>query len=80
MSNKQTGWVLFIAALGMMFGLVAADMRKLATWEEIKTISFVADFLGHLSVVIAAFVGGRLMPEYRRNKLTRATDSTFGDR
>lgn len=69
--------MLFIAAMGMMFGLVAADMRKLASFEDIWTVGFVADFLGHLSVVIAAFIGGRLMPEPRKNKLTRATDSTF---
>ena len=78
MTPTQTGWMVFVAALGMMLGLLSVDIAKLGDWSEVTTPGFVANLLGHLAVVIAAFVGGKIMPEKREGKYTRVTDSTIG--
>lgn len=65
MSQRTTGWVIFIAAVGMFCTLSAADMAKIATWHEVLSPSFVALQLAHLGVVIGAFVGGYLIPADR---------------
>ena len=62
MTNKQTGYIAFIAAIGMMLGLIALDIGKLSTWGEMTTPAFVAALLGHLASVITAFVGGKMIP------------------
>lgn len=62
MTNKFVGWGLGLAALGSMFGLMSADIKALQTWNEVFTPSFVGSMMAHLSVVIMAFVGGKLIP------------------
>lgn len=75
MTNQQTGWIVFIAACGMMFGLLSVDVSHLATWHEVSTPGFIADLFGHIAAVITAFVGGKLIPENRDvNKKTRSSD------
>ncbi len=74
MTNSTAGYVVFAAACGMMFGLLSIDVSKLQSWHEISSPGFVASIFGHLGVVLTAFVGGKLVPENRQNKLTRSTD------
>jgi len=62
MTNKQSGYLVFIAAIGMMLGLLALDIQQLGSWKEVTTPEFVAQLMGHLASVIAAFVGGKLIP------------------
>lgn len=62
MTQTQTGWLLFIAALGTMCTLLAGDVKNLAHWGDALDPAFVAGFMTHLGVVIAAFVGGKLLP------------------
>jgi hypothetical protein len=62
MTNTTTGWIVFVAAFGMTIGLIGADMATARTYEDIKTVAFVGLVFQHLSVVIAAFIGGRLIP------------------
>lgn len=62
MTQTTTGWVIFIAALGMMAGLMGNELSNLHTWTEAATVAFVGKSLVHFSVVIAAFVGGKLLP------------------
>jgi hypothetical protein len=62
MSNKATGYMIFIAALGMMFTLLAGDVAHLEKWRDAIDPAFVAGMLTHLGAVIAAFVGGKLLP------------------
>lgn len=75
MTKTTTGWLVLIAALGMMCGLLAVDIARLTEWSQATTPTFVGLFLGHLSAVIAAFIGGKIMPENRENKMTRSSDS-----
>ena len=74
MTNQTTGYLVFAAALAMMLGLLSVDVSQLQSWHEIQTPGFVASILGHLGVVLTAFVGGKLIPENRADKLTRSTD------
>ena len=61
-SATTNGWIIFIAALGMMFGMLAVDIVSLKDWGQMTTTTFVGTALGHLAAVITAFVGGKLIP------------------
>ena len=74
MTKTTTGWVVFVAATGMMFGLLAVDIVALKDFGEVYTPLFVGTFMGHISAVIAAFVAGRLIPEERNGQRTRSDD------
>lgn len=77
MTNENattTGWVVFIAGIGMMFGMMAVDIASLMEWSEMTTPVFIGTTMGHFAAVIAAFVGGKIIPENRSDKLTRADD------
>lgn len=65
MNSSQAGWFLGIAAFGMMCGLLAVDVSQFKTWAEAAQPSFVGSAMGHLAVVTAAFVGGKLIPTQR---------------
>lgn len=76
MSKTTTGWVLFVAAFSMMFGLMAVDVSNLTTWHEAFSPAFVGSAMAHFSVVGMAFVGGKLIPEERNgDERTRAIDT-----
>lgn len=62
MTNKNAGWFLGLAALGMMTGLMAHDISEIKTWAEVFQPVFVGSMFAHFSVVIMAFVGGKLIP------------------
>lgn len=62
MTQNQKGWIVFVAALGMMLGLLSPEIAALPNWGATAEPLFVAKVLGHLGAVIAAFVAGRLMP------------------
>lgn len=75
MTPTSTGWTLLIAAIGMMLGMVAVDITTLMNWSEVFKPVFVGTMFGHLAAVIAAFVGGKLIPPNRDETLrTRSTD------
>lgn len=60
MTQNMAGWVLAIAALGMMAGLLGNEIASMPAWDTVWTPAFVGKALGHLGTVIAAYVGGRL--------------------
>ena len=62
MNNSTAGWTLGLAALAMMLGLMSGDIAKVKTWTDVTQPVFVADMCAHLSAVIMAFVGGKLIP------------------
>jgi len=75
MTKTTTGWVVFLAAIGMMFGLLSVDIVALKDFNELYTPLFIGTFMGHVAAVITAFVGGKLIPENRdTNQRTRSTD------
>lgn len=77
MNQTTTGWVVFLSAVGMMFGLLAVDIVALKDFHEVLTPLFIGTFMGHIAAVIAAFIGGKLIPEARpEGTLTRKSDST----
>lgn len=62
MNQTTTGWIIFVAAFGMMLGMVAVDVTSLKEWSQATTPTFVGSVLGHIAATVAAFVGGRLIP------------------
>lgn len=62
MSQHTAGWLVFVAALGMMMTLLAAEVVNLQAWADAITPMFVGKAMAHLGVVVAAFVGGKLIP------------------
>ena len=62
MTNQFAGWGLGLAALGMMLGLVSGDIAKIKDWNDVFQPLFIADIMAHMSAVIMAFVGGKLIP------------------
>lgn len=74
MDKTTSGWVIFLAAFGMMLGMVAMDIATLKTLADAKTPAFIGSVLGHIAATIAAFVGGKIIPEARAGKFTRADD------
>lgn len=62
MNRVSGGWLLFIAALGMMCTLLAVDISNFDTWKDGITPAFIGSSLGHIGTVIAAFIGGKLIP------------------
>ena len=74
-TQTTTGWVVFVGALGMMAGLMAPEVGKLATWGSAFAPGFVAVIMLHFSIVVMAFIGGKLIPTQRDPDLrTRAVD------
>lgn len=62
MTQTHTGWIVFVAMLGMMAGLIAVDVRELESWSDARTPAFVGGALAHFGLVLGAFVGGKLIP------------------
>ena len=74
-NNKTTaGWLLLVAAVGMMLSLLSVDIITLKEWSMATTPTFVGTAIGHVAAVIAAFIGGKLIPEARSGQFTRAAD------
>jgi hypothetical protein len=61
-TNTTTGWVIFVAAIGMTMGLLGAELSALQDWAPIYTPAFVGKACIHLATVISAFIGGKLIP------------------
>lgn len=79
MTQTTTGWMIFIAAMGMMAGLLSVDLVTLKTWHEVWTPEFIGGAMGHFAVVVTAFVGGKLIPQERDAGMkTRAADNQGG--
>lgn len=66
MSDKATAWLVVIAAVGMILGLVGTDLKQWGDWSPTFKPATIGQLLSHLSQVIAAFTGGVLYQ--RRNK------------
>lgn len=78
MTSTTTGWVIFVAAVGMMFSLLAVDISALPSWDAAMKPVFVGTFIGHIGVVIAAFIGGKLIPAERNPDMReRVSDKTL---
>lgn len=75
-TQTTTGWIIFVAAMGMMMGMVSVDIVALKDFQQMSTPLFVGTTMGHISAVIGAFIGGKLIPTDPRNPAdrTRTTD------
>lgn len=62
MNYTRAGWTIGIAALGMMCTLLAGDISSLKLWSDALYPAFIAGVLTHVGTVIAAFLGGNLVP------------------
>lgn len=62
MTDAGKGWLFFIAAMGMMLSLISIDIADIETWNEIFQPGFISRMFAHIGAVIAAFIGGKLIP------------------
>jgi hypothetical protein len=62
MSKSTAGYMVLVAAVGMMCTLLSAEVVNLKAWAEALTPLFVGKAMAHIGVVIAAFLGGKLIP------------------
>lgn len=62
MTQTHKGYLVFLGALGMLFTLLSVEVSELMTWGEVVTPKFVAALMAHVGTVVAAFLGGRLIP------------------
>lgn len=62
MTQTTKGYLVGLAALGVMLTQMAGEVGKIAAWDQITTPAFIAQSMLHLGTVIGAFVGGRLIP------------------
>lgn len=74
MNATTTGWAVLVAAVGMMFGLLAVDIASLPDWATATKPVFVGTTMGHIAAVIAAFIGGKIIPEARESTQQRKDD------
>lgn len=77
-NNTQTtaGWIVFVSAVGLMCGMVSIDVAALKNWSDMQTPLFIGTTVGHIGAVIAAFVGGKIIPPARDDGAqTRRTDT-----
>ena len=62
MTQTQVGWTVFLGAFGMMMTLMAVEVANLESWQYVSTPVFIGKAMAHIGTVIAAFVGGKLLP------------------
>lgn len=60
MNTNQSYWTVLIAGIGMLLGLISVEIIGLETWETWATPPFIGKMLGHIAVVITAFIAGKL--------------------
>ena len=65
-SDRTQSTLLFIAAIGMVLGLTGGDLMKWDNWYPLLAPSTWGQFFVHLSSVIAAFTGGTLAGQLKR--------------
>lgn len=68
MTRTTTGRVALLAAIGMTAGLLGAEISQLQTWAPVLQPGFVGKALVHVAAVIAAYVGGQLVPTNQKFK------------
>ncbi len=66
MTRSVSGLVLFVAALGMMAGLLGAEIAQLNNWDPVLTPAFLGKALIHIATVITAYISGQLVPTSAR--------------
>jgi hypothetical protein len=79
LTNHQQGtlgWLIFLASVGMLFSMISVDLVTVHGWNEIFSPEFVGTTLGHIGAVIAAFVGGKLIPSEREG-IDKVSNSTL---
>lgn len=80
MNRTSIGWTIFISCVGTMAGLMAVDIGTLQSWHDAAKPAFVGLQLAHISVVIAAFVGGKIIPADRDPmERTRVSDQKIAE-
>lgn len=76
MNNKNMGWIIAIAAMGMMCTLLAGDIGSLTKWSDATYPAFMAGVLTHIGTVVGAFIGGNLIPNMFSPKEDKVSEST----
>lgn len=64
MLQKHAGWLVLAAAVFMMLTLMSVEVAALDTWAKASAPAFVGRMLGHVGTVGAAWLAGKLMPQF----------------
>lgn len=62
MNRKSGGFIILIAAVGMLSGLIGNEISSLQSLAQITTTAFIGKTLIHISVVIGAYISGQMIP------------------
>lgn len=62
MDRKSGGFVVLIAAVGMLSGLLGNEISSLPTFAQVYTTAFIGKSLIHISTVIGAYIAGQMIP------------------
>lgn len=64
LTRKATGYLVLIAAFGMLCVSSSSDIKQLTSWAAATTPAFVGTLIGHVGAVITAYLGGRMTPTH----------------
>lgn len=67
MTQQQTGWLLILAAAGMLAINVSDAFADLESWHGATTPQFFAVALKQTGMVIMAALGGKLLPSIKES-------------
>ena len=62
MNNTKAGWMIGVAAFGMMAAALGNEVIALNDWSSVVTPAFVGKAMIHLGAVVGAFVEGKMIP------------------
>lgn len=63
MKQEHAGAILVLAAAGMLATLLSVEIANLPNWHAVLAPAFVGKALAHVGAVLAAAVGGKLLPQ-----------------
>jgi hypothetical protein len=64
MFQKHAGWFVLAGAVFMMLTLMSVEVAALDSWALASAPAFVGRMLGHVGTVGAAWLAGKLMPQF----------------
>lgn len=62
--KKHTGWFVLGGAVFMLAGLMGGEVAELDSWAAVSNPAFFGKMIAHLGAVGAAWLAGKLMPQF----------------
>jgi len=74
-TRKFAGNVILLAALGTTIVSIGYDVKELHSVTEVITPGFIGNFMIRIGTLLSAYAAGRITPDSREGKFTRAEDT-----